>query len=162
VKLCVVAVGNKMPAWVDAACRDYLKRMPRAVKLIEIKPVKRETGKGAAQVLALEQERILAALPKDCDRVVLDERGESWSTATLARRLSVWKERGVNVAFIIGGADGLSPELKRNAAKVLALSPLTLPHALSRVVLIEQLYRAFSILDNHPYHRAACRPNLTL
>lgn len=150
-KLFVVAVGNKMPAWVDAACRDYLKRMPRGVELIEIKPVKREQA--PSRILAAEQERILAALPKDCERVALDERGESWSTAVLARRLSAWKERGVNVAFIIGGADGLSPELKRNA-KLFSLSPLTLPHALSRVVLIEQLYRAFSILDNHPYHRA--------
>jgi 23S rRNA (pseudouridine1915-N3)-methyltransferase len=153
-KLYVVAVGNKMPAWVDAACREYLKRMRREVELIEIKPVKRQAGKSAANVLVTEQERIVAALPRDCERVVLDERGESWSTQMLAQRLSAWQQRGASVAFIIGGADGLASGIKRSATSLMSLSALTLPHGLSRVVLIEQLYRAFSILDHHPYHRA--------
>ncbi|MGH8727240.1 MAG: 23S rRNA (pseudouridine(1915)-N(3))-methyltransferase RlmH [Burkholderiales bacterium] len=150
-KLLVVAVGDRLPAWVDDACREYLKRMPRKLELIAIKPA-RAVGKSIRQNLALEAGRISAALPKDYLRIALDEGGESWTTATLARRLAKWKDHGQNVAFIIGGADGLAADFK--TATTLSLSALTLPHGLARVVLIEQLYRAFSILDNHPYHRA--------
>lgn len=149
-KVYVVAVGNRMPAWVDAACGEYLKRMP--VELIEIKPIKRHPRISDREILAGEEQRINAAVPKDCQRVVLDERGESWSTEKFAQRLASWKERGISVAFIIGGADGLASSLKAGA-ETLSLSALTLPHTLARVVLLEQIYRAFSILDNHPYHR---------
>ena len=151
-KLRVVAVGNKMPAWVNAACNEYLKRIADSVEFVEIKPEKRQAGKSVAQILRAEEARIIATLPRNAVRIALDERGEAWPTRTLASNLAQWMREGKSVVFIIGGADGLSEELKRDA-KLLSLSALTLPHALARVVLIEQLYRAFSILDQHPYHR---------
>lgn len=151
-KFRVVAVGNKMPAWVNAACGEYMKRIASVVELIEIKPEKRHAGKSVAQISRAEAARILAALPRDSLRVVLDEHGDAWSTQKLATHMARWMREGKSVSFIVGGADGLSEELKRDA-KMFSLSALTLPHALARVVLIEQLYRAFSILDQHPYHR---------
>lgn len=151
-KVYVVAVGDKLPAWVNNACEEYLKRMQGMVLLIEIKPEKRLAGKTLTQALAAEEARIISALPKDCERIVVEERGEAWSTRTLAAKLEKWMRDANKVAFVIGGADGLAPGFKRKA-KLFSLSALTLPHGLARVVLIEQLYRAFSILEGHPYHR---------
>lgn len=153
-KLLVVAVGHKMPAWVNEGFAEYAKRMPREarIELVEIKPEKRAGGKTAEQVHEAERQRIEAALPADCERIVLDERGQNWSTLELAEAMKGWMRGGRDAAFIIGGADGLHPQLKRQG-QLWSLSRLTLPHGLVRVVLAEQLYRAQTVLQNHPYHR---------
>jgi len=153
VKFVVVAVGHRMPAWVDAGFVEYAGRMPREarVELVALKPPQR--GGPIKRVLEQEAERILAALPAGCIRVVLDERGTLIKTLELSRRVARWRETGRDVALIVGGADGLADSVKQSAEFTWALSPLTLPHGLARVVLAEQLYRAVSILHNHPYHR---------
>jgi len=152
-KFLVVTVGHRMPAWVDAGFAEYAGRMPREarIELSALKPAPR----GGPVMRALEKEgaRILAALAGDCIRVALDERGTLIDTMELARRIARWRNAGRDVAFIIGGADGLAASVKKSADLVWSLSPLTLPHGLARVVLAEQLYRAVSILQNHPYHR---------
>jgi len=155
VKLAVVAVGHRMPAWVDAGFADYARRLPRecAIELKEIRPEPRSSGKTAHQLAAAEAVRIRAAIPRGAVQVALDERGRALATAQLAAQLGRWRDEGRDAAFIIGGPDGLDPAVRQGADLVLALSALTLPHALARVVLAEQLYRAFSILHNHPYHR---------
>lgn len=144
-----------MPAWVDDAFAEYQKRLPRETRLtlIEVKPEKREGGKTAAQAMAAEAQRIEAALPKRCVTVVLDERGKQVTSPQLAQKLQDWLGGGSDVALVIGGADGLAPEIKARADWTWALSPLTLPHGLVRVLVAEQLYRAWSILQGHPYHR---------
>jgi len=154
-KLLVIAVGNKMPSWVDEAFREYAKRMPRGlpVELIEIRPEPRSGGRSVAQMLAAEAERIERATPRGCRRVALDERGREFSTAQLARWLDAQRQDGRDTAFLLGGADGLAPAVKGGADLLLRLSAMTLPHGLARVLLAEQLYRASSILHNHPYHR---------
>ena len=153
--LIIAAVGTRMPDWVDAAFAEYQKRMPREarIKLLELKPEKRDGGKTAQQVMNAEAARIDAALPKDCYRIVLDEHGKQWTSVALADALQAWLASGRDIALIIGGADGLAAEIKARADQCWSLSPLTLPHALVRVVLAEQLYRAVSILQHHPYHR---------
>ena len=154
-ELIIAAVGTRMPDWVDKAFAEYQKRMPREarMRLVEIKPEKRDGGKTAQQMMHAEAARIAAALPKDCYRVVLDERGKQWTSGALADNLQHWLAAGRDTALIIGGADGLAAEIKVRADLMWSLSPLTLPHALVRVLLAEQLYRATSILQNHPYHR---------
>jgi len=153
VKFIVVAVGHRMPAWVDSGFAEYAGRMPREarIELAALKPAPR--GGPVKRVLDAEGERISSALPADCVKVVLDERGTLVRTVDLARRIARWREMGRDVAFIVGGADGLADSVKKSADFVWSLSPLTLPHGLARVVLAEQLYRAHSILHNHPYHR---------
>jgi 23S rRNA (pseudouridine1915-N3)-methyltransferase len=153
VKFIVVAVGHRMPAWVDSGFAEYAGRMPREarIELAALKPAQR--GGPVKRVLEAEGERISSALPADCVKVVLDERGTLVRTVDLARRIARWRETGRDVAFIVGGADGLAENVKNSADFVWSLSPLTLPHGLARVVLAEQLYRAHSILHNHPYHR---------
>jgi 23S rRNA (pseudouridine1915-N3)-methyltransferase len=142
-----------MPAWVDAGFGEYAGRMPREarVQLIALKPAPRD---GPVQrALKSEGERILAALPAGCVKVALDERGTLLRTVDLSRRIAQWQATAQDVAFIIGGADGLDPVVKQSADFIWSLSPLTLPHGLIRVLLAEQLYRAVAILHNHPYHR---------
>jgi 23S rRNA (pseudouridine1915-N3)-methyltransferase len=155
-KILVVAVGGRMPGWIDEAFDEYAKRMPRGLKteLIEIRPEPRSSGKTAEQLLAAEAARIGRALPRRAFVVALDERGSEMTTPELARWLAARAQSGRDVAFLLGGADGLAPETKRGAQAMLRLSALTLPHGLARVLLAEQLYRAASILENHPYHRA--------
>ncbi len=152
-KLLVVAVGHRMPAWVDAGFAEYAGRMPREtrVELLALKPAPR--GGPVKRVIEAEGERILAALPAGCVKVALDERGALISTMELSRRIARWRGSGRDVAFIVGGADGLDAAVKQSADWVWSLSPLTLPHGLARVALAEQLYRAHSILHHHPYHR---------
>lgn len=154
-KLFVLAVGNKMPAWIETGFREYSQRMPRetAIHLVEIKPEKR-SGKKVEQLLLAESERIHAALPPGCHVIAMDERGQQITTMKLAHRLTEWMACGQDVVFIIGGADGLHPAIKSMAHEKLALSALTLPHGLVRVLLAEQLYRAVAIIRQHPYHRA--------
>jgi 23S rRNA (pseudouridine1915-N3)-methyltransferase len=144
-----------MPAWVDEAFAEYQKRLPREARLTltEVKPEKRDGGKTAAQAMAAEAQRIAAALPKTGLLVVLDEHGKQVTSPQLAQKFQDWLAGGRDVALIIGGADGLAPEIKARADWTWALSPLTLPHGLVRVLVAEQLYRAHSILQGHPYHR---------
>lgn len=154
-KLLVVAVGTRMPAWVDSGFGEYARRMPRDARLglAEIKPESRGGGRPVGRLLEAEEKRILAAVPAGSLRIALDERGTLLATAELAGRIERWRHAGSDLAFIIGGPDGLAESLKRGAAFKWSLTPLTLPHGLARVVLAEQLYRAVSILHNHPYHR---------
>ncbi len=154
-KLYIVAVGTRMPDWVEQGYQEFAKRMPRelSLHLLEVKAEPRTTGKSVEAMMAAESQRIQAALPARCRKVILDERGADLSTRQLAQRLSAWMDQGDDVALIIGGPDGLAPELKQGADEGLRLSSLTLPHALVRVLLAEQLYRAVSLLKNHPYHR---------
>jgi len=154
VKLLIIAVGDKMPGWVETACAEYLKRMPREarVELIEVKPEKRG-GQSIERLKALEAARILEKLPKGARLIALDEHGQMADTRGLAGLLQDWLAEGRDVALVIGGADGLAPELLQRAELKLALSRLTLPHGLVRVLLSEQLYRASSLLKGHPYHR---------
>ncbi len=154
-RLLIIAVGHKMPDWVADGYAEYAKRMPREARLelIEIKPEKRAGGKTDNQIKEAEKERILTALPRDCEVVALDERGEMPTTLAFAESLKTWLGSGRDVAFVIGGADGLHDEVKQRAGRLLALSRFTLPHGLVRVVLAEQLYRAQSVIHNHPYHR---------
>ncbi len=153
-KLLIIAVGDKMPGWVETACAEYLKRMPREarVELIEVKPEKRG-GQSIERLKALEAARILEKLPKGARLIALDEHGQMADTRGLAGLLQDWLAEGRDVALVIGGADGLAPELLQRAELKLALSRLTLPHGLVRVLLSEQLYRASSLLKGHPYHR---------
>jgi len=153
-KLFVVAVGARMPSWVDEAFEEYTKRMPRSMKteLIEIRPEPRSSGKSVEQLLHAEAARIRRALPRGVLGVALDERGRELTTSELARWLEARGRDGRDLAFLIGGADGLAEEIKRGA-ETLRLSAMTLPHGLARVLLAEQLYRAAAILENHPYHR---------
>jgi 23S rRNA (pseudouridine1915-N3)-methyltransferase len=149
----VVAVGHRMPEWVNAGFAEYAGRMPREarVELLALKPAAR--GASRERLLEAEAKRILGALPAGCIRVALDERGAALGTMDLVRRIERWRQAGRDVAFILGGADGLAESVKKSAELAWSLSPLTLPHGLARVVLAEQLYRAVSILHNHPYHR---------
>ena len=155
-KLIVAAVSARPPEWVLAGWADYAKRMPRELplELLEIKPEPRSTGKTAQAMMALEAARIEAQVPAACRRVVLDERGDAPTTQQLAERLAKWMASGGDVAFIIGGPDGLDPRIRQSAHETLRLSSLTLPHALVRVILAEALYRAASVIKGHPYHRA--------
>ena len=154
-KLWVVAVGTRMPGWVNEAFEDYAKRMPRdlRIELVEVRPEPRSGGKSTAQLLDAEAGRIGRAVPKGASRVALDERGREFTTAELARWLAAQRQGGRDIAFLIGGADGLAAAAKGGAELPLRLSAMTLPHGLARVLLAEQLYRASSILHNHPYHR---------
>lgn len=151
----VLAVGNKMPRWVDEAVQEYAKRFGRDVQytLKEIKPEKRGAGVNAVQGMAAEEKRILEALPDNAFLVVLDERGKAPTSVELAQYMQRWQQDGEHVCFVIGGADGMTDALKQKARLMLRLSSLTLPHGMVRVLLTEQLYRAVSILQNHPYHR---------
>ena len=152
-KFIIVAVGHRMPAWVDAGFSEYAGRMPRDAR-IELTALKAAQRAGPVKrILDAEGERIRSALPAGCVKVVLDERGTLFDTMALARRIARWRETGRNVALIVGGADGLAESVRNAADLAWSLSPLTLPHGLARVVLAEQLYRAVSILHNHPYHR---------
>ncbi len=153
-KLSLLAVGHRQPAWVNEGCAEYLKRMPRELPLAvsEIKPEPRG-AKTREQLLAAEKLRIREALPGGCRLVVLDEKGDDLTTLKLARRLEAWMRDGRDVALLIGGADGLDEEFKAQADDRLRLSSLTLPHGMARLLLCEQLYRAVSVLKNHPYHR---------
>ena len=153
-KLLVLAIGQRQPAWAEAAWDDFAKRFPPEMRL-ELKACKAEPRgqRSAAQCMAAEAQRIEAAFPRGARRVVLDERGSSVTTAQLAERLQRWRADGRDVALLIGGPDGLDPALKAGADETLRLSDLTLPHAFVRVLLAEALYRAWTLLQGHPYHR---------
>ena len=154
-RLLIVAVGTRMPAWVEAGFADYARRMPRElpIELLEVKADPRNCGRSVEIMMNAEAQRIEAALPARCHRVILDEHGRDTDTLTLARRLEAWMGGGQDVALVVGGPDGLAPAFKASAAETLRLSSLTLPHALVRPLLAEALYRAWTVLRKHPYHR---------
>jgi 23S rRNA (pseudouridine1915-N3)-methyltransferase len=154
VKLLLVAVGQRQPAWAETAYDEFAKRFPPEMRL-ELKAVKAETrgSKTAEQLMSAEAGRLEAALPKGVRRVVLDERGERLTTVQLAARMKSWMNDGRDVALLVGGPDGLHPELKQTADETWRLSDLTLPHAFVRVLLAEALYRGWTVMVNHPYHR---------
>jgi 23S rRNA (pseudouridine1915-N3)-methyltransferase len=154
VKLLLVAVGHRPPAWADTAYADFAKRFPPELRL-ELKAVKAEprSGKTTAQLMAAEAQRIEAALPRGVRRVVLDEHGDRLTTVQLSARMKAWMHDGRDVALLVGGPDGLDASLKASADETLRLSDLTLPHAFVRVLLAEALYRGWTVMTNHPYHR---------
>lgn len=153
-RLTIVAVGQKVPDWAQTAYDDYAKRFPPELK-VELKAVKTEprASKTLETLLTAERTRIEGVIARGTHVVALDERGTAVTTVALAERLKSWQLSGDDVAIVIGGPDGLDPDFKRAAHERLRLSDLTLPHAMVRVLLIEQLYRAWSITINHPYHR---------
>ena len=157
-KLRIISVGHKMPNWVETACAEYTKRMPRetSVEIVEIKPEKRAAGNSTENIQLSEAKRILDAIGRDY-LIALDERGSEITTLQLAERFSAWQAGDTtgnrDIALVIGGADGLHISIKQKADWLWSLSKLTLPHAMVRVLLSEQLYRAHSIIQNHPYHR---------
>ena len=153
-KLRIVAVGQRVPDWAQAAWDDYAKRFPPELR-VELKAIKTEPrgSKTVQTIYAAERERIEAAIAKGSRVVALDERGTALTTVALATKLRQWQIEADDVALVIGGPDGLDPEFRAAAHERIRLSDLTLPHAMVRVLLIEQLYRAWSINANHPYHR---------
>lgn len=145
-----------MPAWVEQGYEEYAQRMPVEAQLMlkEISPGKRGKNADISRIMQDEGQRIQAAIPKNNHIVALDVKGKAWSTEQLAERLGQWMQSGQDVALLVGGPDGLSPQCRQQADEYWSLSPLTFPHPLVRVILAEQLYRAWSLLRNHPYHRA--------
>jgi 23S rRNA (pseudouridine1915-N3)-methyltransferase len=158
-QLVIAAVGHKMPAWIEAGFNEYAKRMPPECRILlkEIKPVERSGSKTAETAMALERTRIEAVIPKGARVVALDEHGKDVTTVHLSQHLLQWQQNGSDVTFVIGGADGLDAAFKKRADMLIRISSLTLPHGLVRVLLAEQLYRAWSITQNHPYHRASLK-----
>lgn len=153
-RLLIVAVGQRVPDWAQTAWDDYAKRFPPELK-VELKAVKTEPrgSRTVEQLMAAERKRIEEAIPRGTRIVVLDERGTALTTVALAGKLKDWQLGGTDVALVIGGPDGLEPTFRQAAQERIRLSDLTLPHAMVRVLLVEQLYRAWSINANHPYHR---------
>ena len=152
----LIAVGQRLQPWVESGCEEYVKRLPREwnFELVALKAATRAEGTPPAAAMRAEARTITGAIAAEWRRVMLDERGQQMTTAQFAERLARWQRDGRDVALIMGGADGLDPELKQTADETLALSQLTLPHGLARLLLVEQLYRAASVLRGHPYHRA--------
>lgn len=154
-RLHLIAVGNRMPGWVEQGYSEYAKRLPAdcALVLHEISPGKRTKGADLERARREEGEKMLAALPKGARVVALEVGGKAWSTETLAERLNQWRRDGHDVALLVGGPEGLADAAQVRADEQWSLSPLTLPHPLVRIVLAEQIYRAWSITQGHPYHR---------
>lgn len=154
-KVRLLTVSQRQPAWVTDACAEYEKRLPRAwqFQLLEIKPEARTSGATTQRVQAAEAQRIRNAVPKGALLVALDERGESWSTEQFAEKIEGWQQLGRDLVLVIGGADGLDAEFRQQADHRLSLSRMVMPHGLVRVVIVEQLYRAATVIEGHPYHK---------
>jgi 23S rRNA (pseudouridine1915-N3)-methyltransferase len=154
-RLKLIALGHNQPRWVVDGTDEYSKRFPPEwpFELTELKPEKRAANRSTESILAIEADRIRAQIPKQSRLIVLDERGEQLTTRALAEHLQIWSRDAASATFVIGSADGLDATLKADAANRIGLSKLTLPHGMARVLLIEQLYRAISLLAGHPYHR---------
>lgn len=153
-QLIIAAVGQRLPHWADEVYEEFAKRFPPEMRLV-LKPVKAEprSSRTAEQMMAAEAERLSAVIPVGARRVILDEQGTRRTTDQLAERLEAWRQEGRDVAFVIGGPDGLHASMKSSAHETLRLSDLTLPHAFARMMLAEALYRAWTRLIGHPYHR---------
>lgn len=154
-QLIIAAVGHKMPAWIEAGFAEYSKRMPPELRIAlkEIKPIERSGSKTAETAMAQERSKIETAIPKGARIIALDEHGRDLTSVQLSQNLTQWQQDGRDVVFVIGGADGLDAQFKSGAEMLIRISSLTLPHGMVRVILAEQLYRAWSITQNHPYHR---------
>lgn len=154
-RICLIAVGTRMPAWVKAGFAEYAVRFPREcpLQLLEIPAGKRGKQVVLERLLQEEGERILAAVPKGARLIALDGGGRQWDTAELAGELARWLQEGRDLALVIGGPDGLDSDCRARAELTWSLSRLTLPHPLVRIIVAEQLYRALSLLQRHPYHR---------
>lgn len=153
-KITLLALGHRMPQWVTLGVEEYTRRMPpeARVEIVELKPEDR-TNKTTPRVLAAEAERLELAIPRQSLRIVCDERGKPLTTTKLAAWMGAWMQDGVHPCFIIGSADGLADSIKATAAETISVSGCVLPHGMVRVILAEQLYRAWSLMHNHPYHR---------
>lgn len=151
----LITVGNRMPSWVEQGYDEYAKRMPRECELVlkEVAPGKRTKNSDVARIVRDEGERMLATIPQGSHIVTLDIPGKHWTTPELSQAMKRWLESGQNVALLVGGPEGLADSAKKLARESWSLSKLTFPHPLVRIVVAEQLYRAWSILNNHPYHR---------
>lgn len=149
----LLSVSRRVPDWVEAGYQDYARRLGGGLQLHVVAPVHRSRGIDTARAKAEEGARLLAAVPARSRVVALDVRGRAWSTAELAKRLEHWRAEAPEVALLVGGADGLAPACLERAEEQWSLSPLTLPHGLVRVLVAEQIYRAWSLIHNHPYHR---------
>lgn len=154
-KIKLIAVGTKMPAWVETAFKNYAQRLPRdcSLELIEIPAAKRTRNQLADKWMEKEGELILKSVDPSDWVVALDVEGKHWSTAKLAEKITDWQSMGNNIALLVGGPDGLSPQCLKRANQRWSLSALTFPHPMVRVILSEAIYRAWSITVNHPYHR---------
>ncbi len=154
-KIHLISVGTRLPDWANAGTAEYLKRMPPAcpVQLHEVPAVQRSKTMATERAKSEECVRIDAQIPKGAWRIICDERGKSWSTAQLSAQMADWMQSGRDVAVVVGGADGMTDEFRQSADRLWRLSDLILPHPLVRVLLAEQLYRAWSLLNGHPYHR---------
>ncbi len=154
-RVTILSVGHRMPAWIQEGYQEYVRRMPPEIRveLTELKPEERGAGRGVERAKELEGERVVAAMPPGGTLLALDERGKAISTQGLSVLLAGWMREGSHPVFAIGGADGHSEAVRERADKLVSLSQLTLPHGMVRVLLAEQLYRAWSILARHPYHR---------
>lgn len=152
-RLHLFSIGRRPPAWARDASDEYLKRLGGGLEL-RLRDFAPKAASSAEQQRERESAMLLEGLPAGATLVALDERGENWSTAEFAGRLARWRDDGAEVVLAIGGAEGHAPALREAARAVWALSRLTLPHALARVLVVEQVYRAWSLLNNHPYHRA--------
>lgn len=152
----LIAVGEKMPSWIQQGYQEYAKRFPVEckLKLVEVAPGKRGKNADIARAMRDEGKRMIEAIPKGAFVIALEVKGKEWSTEQLSTQLENWMGQGRDVALLVGGPEGLASEALALAQQKWSLSPLTLPHPLVRVLLSEQLYRAWSILRNHPYHRA--------
>ena len=152
----LIAVGQKMPAWVTKACEDYQKRLPRelSINTVEVPLIRRGKNPDIQRIVRDESRKVLAAVPAGCRLIALDVKGRQITTESLAASLDDWMQQGRDTAIVIGGPDGLSGELLQQADQTLSLSGMTFPHPLVRIIIVEQLYRAWSILNNQPYHRA--------
>lgn len=155
-RIALIAIGEKSPSWVREGWAEYAKRLPKAYapELVELPLGARGKSRDPARAIAEEGERVLAALPKQSLVVALDERGRGWTSVELSKQLAQWAQSGRDVALVVGGPDGHAPAVLARADLRWSLSPLTLPHMLVRLVVVEQLYRAWTLLENHPYHRA--------
>ena len=153
--LYLIAVGKRMPAWVKEGFAEYNKRLPAELhlNLIEITPAVRGKSNSIKKAIMEENRRIRAAIPKNSLVLAIDEKGRQFNSIQLSKKIESWLQQGQDVSLIIGGADGLDDDFKKSADEIWSLSPMTLPHALVRVIVAEQVYRAWSIIKNHPYHR---------
>jgi 23S rRNA (pseudouridine1915-N3)-methyltransferase len=156
VKINLIAIGNKMPDWVDVASNDFTKRLPATIKInsILLPLIKRGKNPDIPRIIRDESRKLLTAVPKDSILVVLDVLGKPVTTMKFSSMLDTWMQQGQDISIVTGGPDGVSAELLSQASQKISLSSLTFPHPLVRVILLEQIYRAWSILNNHPYHRA--------
>ncbi|MBL1142069.1 MAG: 23S rRNA (pseudouridine(1915)-N(3))-methyltransferase RlmH [Proteobacteria bacterium] len=151
----LIAVGKRMPTWIESGFKEYAKRLPKSInfKLIEINPAIRSKNNSADNYKQKEEENIKATLSPDSLIIALDEHGKSVNSQSLANQLQIWNDENRHISLIIGGADGLSETIKNKANQLWSLSEMTLPHGLARVMIVEQIYRAWTITQNHPYHR---------